>query len=898
MTYRRLLIGSASLLALFGASASAFAQDAPAATPAGTPPGAETGDNDQSILVTGIRGSIRTSITAKRDSDVIGDFLSAEDIGQFPDRNVAEALQRVPGIVINREFGEGERVSLRGTAPNLTRTLVNGHAIATADWFILDQVASTRSFNYLTLPSEIVGQLDVYKSPQADIEEGGIGGTINVHTRNPLDLDPFTVSASAEMVYSELRDSFDPQASGLVSWHNAEGTFGILVGAIYQRRDIRRDGVEVFGYRSFPVGGGQALVPTLIGSALFTQERERYGGNIAIQFRPSDQLEINLTGMYSRFGADNVNRNFIAWGEQALAGGGTITNATVVNGVAVAGNIASANGGTTGSGMVYDTIGRTAVAKTWFADLNVTYRPTDALTIHLQGGWTRASGDTSNENFFEAAASGAFRYDLRGRTPEVTFTSPNPLSPAGNRIDFARIQSVTNDDEEKYIFLDVEHEVDWGPLSALRFGFKFTDHDRGANRLATNGGVLTPGLRCGGVPCVAGDFAGGSLPGNFLGNIAEPGTLTNYWTVDANRLAEIYGSQVPAILQRFVVPGNAYSINEKTYGGYAMARFGGDGWRGNAGVRVVRTDQTSIGNIIGGTSPQFVNPFGGFTPTTADRSYTDVLPSANLSVDLSSRVVLRFAAGRTITRPDFVDITPGVDLNGTLLTGRGGDPNLDAYRANQYDISLEWYPDRETLVALALFYKDIQSYIVNTTTTEILPGQFVPGTEPAGCVPAGGGNPNLFNCPFQINRRSNGPGGRNQGFEVQLTRPIWGGFGANVNYTYSDAQSNNGDPIPGNSRHTLNLTGYYENDWLSARLSYNYRSKFFIDIDRSAPLNQSSTESLDASLNVRITRNISLTADAINLTRASIVQYSGTPDRPRAIYDNGRQFYFGVRVRY
>src|SRR5687768_774091 len=184
MIRRRLLIASASLFSI-AAATPALAQG----TPAGTPEPGQAAEDGEAIIVTGIRGSVRASIDAKRESDVVADFLSAEDIGQFPDRNVAEALQRVPGIVINREFGEGERVSLRGTAPNLTRTLVNGHAIATADWFILEQLAATRSFNYLTLPSEIVGRINVLKSPQADIEEGGIGGTINVNTRNPLDLD-------------------------------------------------------------------------------------------------------------------------------------------------------------------------------------------------------------------------------------------------------------------------------------------------------------------------------------------------------------------------------------------------------------------------------------------------------------------------------------------------------------------------------------------------------------------------------------------------------------------------------------------------------------------------------------------------------------------------------------
>lgn len=873
---------------LFACTSPAFAQTAPDAASA-----------EEEVVVTGFRGSVAQSIEAKRDLSVIADVVTAEDIGKFPDKNVAEALQRVPGIVVNREFGEGERVSLRGTAPNLTKTLLNGHSVATADWFILDQVASTRSFNYLTLPAEIVGRLEVYKSPQADVEEGGVGGTINVITRNPLDLKPFTVSASLQGAYSDLSGKLDPQVSGLVSWKNADETFGILVGGIYQKRRTRRDGLEIFGYRAFPVGTGEALVPTLIGSTMFEQERERFGGNIGIQFRPSDALEINITGLYSRFNADNFNQNYIAWGEQALGGGGTITDAVVQDGVAVAGTVASRNGGTEGFGVVYDGIDRQAVAKTISADFDLTWRPSDTTTVHFKAGWTKADGDTSNENFMEFAGPGAFSYDLRSGRPEVSFARPDPLDPAGIRPDFARIQSVTNDDEEKYVYLDLEKQVDWGPLTALKVGFKYTDHDRQAERFATNGGVFTPGIRCGAVACTSADYAtGGGMPDDFLDNIATNGTLTDYWRIDPVKLRAIYAAQTAPGTDQFIVPGNSYSINEKAYGGYGMAKFGGDGWRGNVGVRVIRTDQTSDGFIIGGANPQFTNPFGGFTPARAERSYTDVLPSANLSIDVSDKVVLRFGAGKTVARPDFVDITPGVDLNGTLLTGRGGDPNLDPYRANQYDLSIEWYPDRETIVALALFYKDIQSYIVNTTSTEILPGVFVPGSEPAGCVPAGGGNPNLFDCPYQINRRSNGAGGRNQGFEFQASRPIWGGFGAVVNYTYSDAKASNGDEIPGNSKHSLNLTGYYENDLVSARLSYNYRSKFFIDIDRAAPLNQASLQSLDASISVNLTDNIALTADAVNLTNESIEQYSGTPSRPRAIYDNGRQFYFGVRAKF
>jgi iron complex outermembrane recepter protein len=850
----------------------------------------------EEIVVTGIRRSQADAIDTKRNLDVISDVISAEDIGKFPDKNVAESLQRVPGIVINREFGEGERVSLRGTAANLTKTLLNGHSVATADWFILDQLAAQRSFNYLILPSDIVGQLEVYKSPQADIEEGGVGGTINVRTRNPLDLAPFTITGSIQGVYSDRSEKFDPQASALLSWKNADETFGVLVSGIYQKRRTRRDGVEVLGYQSYDLAGQTVQVPSLIGSALFRQNRERYGGNISVQFRPSDALEINLTGLYSRFNADNFNLNYLAWPGRALGDGGSITNPVVEDGTLVAGNVTSLPGS---RAVVYDAISRQALADTISADLDISYRPSDRTTLHLKAGWTKARGDTVNEDFIETAAPGSLSFDLRTRAPSVSITSPSATSPAGMLIDFGRRPNVTSRDEEKYIYADIEQQVDWGPVNALKFGLKFTDHDRSAQFLSTNGGVLVPGLVCGGQPCTAADFSsGGTTPDDYLKNIASAGTLTDYWTVDRAKLAQIFAAQPAANLQRYLVASSTFSIAEKAYGGYGMAKFGGDGWRGNVGVRVIRTDQTSNGNLLGSPNPTNTSPFGDYTPITVKSSYTDILPSANVSVDLNDKMVLRFAAGRTVARPDYANLSPGVNLNGTTQSGSGGNPLLKPFRANQYDVSFEWYPDRQTIVAVAFFYKDILSYVVNATATETFPAQFdVPGTQPASCTPIAG-NPNLYNCPFQINRPVNGTGGRNQGVELQVSRPIWGGFGVIGSYTYSDAKANNGDPIPENSKHTASMTGYFENDLLSARLSYTYRSKFFINIDRNAPLNQAALESLDASLSVNLTPNVALTADAINLMNEKIIQYSGTTVRPRGIYDNGRQFYVGARFRF
>ncbi|RST30061.1 TonB-dependent receptor [Sphingomonas ginkgonis] len=898
MTTRVILTGSASLLALLVSSGALAQTTVPPVDPSPGPQASQPGDPTDAgeIVVTGIRRSQRDAIDTKRRADVISDVISAEDIGKFPDKNVAESLQRVPGVVINREFGEGERVSLRGTAPNLTKTLLNGHSVATADWFILDQLAATRSFNYLILPSDIVGRLEVYKSPQADVEEGGVGGTINVRTLNPLELPAFRLTGNVQGVYSERADKIDPQLSGLASWHNAAGTFGVLVSGVYQKRRIRRDGIEILGYDTRTVAGQSVAVPSLIGSALFQQERKRFGGNVGVQFRPSEQLEINLTGLYSRFDANNFNQNYLLWPGRALGDGGTVTGPRIVDGTLVAGTVTSLP---TSRAVVFDAIRRQAFADTKSLDADVNFHPGEATLVHLKAGWTKARGNTVNEDFLETAAPGTISLDLTTDGPSGKVISPSATSPAGMSIDFGRRPTVRSSDEEKYAYADVEQTLDWGPLNAIRIGAKYTDHDRAALWLSTNGGVFVPGLVCSGRPCTAADFAtGGGTPGDFLDNIASPGTLTNYWTVDPDKLHSIYAAQPANNAQRFLVASATFSINEKAYGGYAMAKFGGDRWRGNMGVRVVRTDQTANGNLLGAPNPTGTSPFGNYTPITTKRSYTDVLPSANLSFDINPRLVLRVAAGRTVARPDFADLAPGVNLNGTTLTGSGGNSFIKPFRANQYDVSLEWYPQRDTLISLAGFYKDILSYIVNQTTTEVFPTQFdVVGTQPAVCT-AIAGSTNLFNCPYQINRRANGGGGRNQGFEAQISKPLWGGFGVIASYTFSDAKANTGDPIPGNSKHTVSATGYFENRLLSARLSYTYRSKFFIDIDRNAPLNQHSLQSLDAALSVNVTPHIALTADGVNLTNEKIIQYSGSEVRPRAIYDNGRQFYVGARVRF
>src|SRR5687768_16444701 len=609
----------------------------------------------EEVVVTGIRGSLRQSLETKREAVGVVDALNAEDVGKFPDKNLAEALQRVPGIVISRDFGEGERVNLRGLSSTLTRTLLNGHSLATADWFILDQLNTTRSFNYLMLPADVIGQVQVAKSPQADFEEGGIGGTIDVITRKPLELESMQTFLSGQMAYTDLADEYDPQFSGLFNWKNADSTFGAMIAGIYQERNIRRDGVEVLTYDTRTVGGNQVSVPGLIGSALFTQERVRKGINFGLQWEAADNFDINVTGLYSKFDADNTNENFLAWGSRAINNGGTLTNATVQGGTAVAGTISSLNGGQEDFAVVYDAINRFASAETRSIDFDLGWRPADGWDLHFKVGYTDAEGNTDAQPFVEFGAPATFTYDLRGRAPQVSFANVDPTDPNDMQFIFSSLHQILNDDEEKYGYVDATRELDWGVLDSIKFGAKHTDHERD---------LLFNGTTYGGfhVPInttLASSFAGAQTPGDFLDEISAPGTLDAYWQINKEAVNDILFANLTA--PRLYYPQQSFSVTEKATAGFVMGNLSGDKWRGNVGVRFVTTDQTSEGNQIGaaGCTP---NAFGCFTPLSVDVSYDDWLPSANFAFDLSDQFVLRAAVARVMARPDYTDVAPRVSL--------------------------------------------------------------------------------------------------------------------------------------------------------------------------------------------------------------------------------------------
>jgi iron complex outermembrane recepter protein len=888
---RSTLVGTAVAMALFGRNA-----DVRAEAPADSTDAA--GSPLEEVVVHGYREALQASMQTKRDANDVEDVLTAEDVGKFPDKNVAEALQRLPGIVTTRDFGEGERINVRGTLDTLTKATLNGHSLSTADWFILDQQNATRSFNYLMLPADLIGKTEVLKTARADVEEGGIGGTVDIQTRRPLDLERITAFASLEAAHTDLSSKTDPYMTGLVSFKDADSTFGFLLAGIYQQRHIRRDGFETLGY--VPVGPTDPrLMPLAINSALFEQNRVRKGGNFDMQFKPTDQLDVNFTGLLSIFDAENTNQSMYGDLQRAVGNGGTLTNCVNVAGTCVAGNIASLNGGSSDVAYFYDSFHRIAKSTSQNLDLNVKWTPTEQWTVSGDIGWTDAVGKTDPQYFAEFDAPGAFSYNLQHGfelTPQansagktVSFSDPNSWA-----FDFANDDIFTNDDRETYGYLDAEMKLDLGVLKSVKFGGKFTNHERDAAGNFTTYGAFSAPILAQGIPTAS--WSGGLSPSNWLSNISSPGSQTRSWIVNPVFSQQVLSAQ-ELVSGRVPYPIQGFSINEKTSGGYVMGNFAGDHWRGNAGVRFAHTIEDTEGALSvadPNTPGAIANPFGAFVPASSSVNYNDVLPSMNVTYDVTSDFLVRFAAAKVMSRPDFIAMVPLVSLNPGALSGTAGNPNISPYRAWQEDVSFEWYPNESTAYTLALYYKDLKSFVVDQPEQQILPfsGQTAPS---ATCTTVAA---NLFNCPFTIDKKANSDGGTLKGVELGITQPIWGGLGVQANYTYSDATLRNHQPFPGNSKNTYNLTAFFENKLLSARVSWTQRSNFFLTFDRNSNLDEAALTSLDVAASVNVTNFMAVTFEAQNLTDAKVVQYDNTLANPRAIYDNGRVYFAGVKLRF
>ncbi len=890
---KTLLVTTTSALAVMvaGAAAPAFAADQPQTTTV------------EEVVVTGIKASLQKAIQIKRDSDNVVDAISAEDIGKLPDKNVADALSRLPGVnTVSASSGEGgfsekDRVSIRGTNPSLTQVLINDHPVSTGDWFILDQFQTVgRSVSFTLLPSEIVNTAESYKSQSANMVEGGTAGSINILTRDPLALPgKTTMEAAVQGEYNSLAAQWKPQGQALLGWKNDNDTFGVLVQGFYEAQNLRRDGQETLGWAQVGAGDTTGIAnpslvgkwyPTLIGSTLFQQQRVREGGDITLQWRPNDQWDFKLDGFYSHLNATNYNTNYMFWGSKEFTTNAP-TSFTVKGDTITAASFP--NNGT--DGVVVDNIYRpNESSDTMYVNLDGTYRPNDRTTIKFQVGYTEGHGDTPSAPSFEVDGVTGAGYAYQGSVAAVSFPNINPSSPAGLNNDWAWNETFRESDREAYGKFDGTFDVDNGILKAIKFGARISDHtrqvvgwDHGCS-IGANGQCWTGG---GGLPYSAVVPAGSIYPSNFAEKFRIPGFLYN---PAIGSTALISQAIVPILSPRpsgspdlfYYWPGT-FKVNEVDTAGYIMAQIGGDRWHGNIGIRLVDSDLHSYVNVQsfpGAPGVITSSAFGDYTVNEISHNYTDVLPSLNLTYDVQKDLLLRFSVNESMSRPDYSALAGAVSLTDLTLTGNGGNPNLKPIKSTNFDLGLDWFYAPTSLLSAHVFYMDLSSYVGYGLSTAQYYSMFYHAIKTY-----------TITSPTNIT-------GKDEGFEIAWQQPIAYGFGFQANYTYADGTDNSGKPLVGDSKNTFNLTGYYENHWGSARLAYTYRSHFFVGLDRSSAENQDNTGELDASVNVNISPNVVLTADALNLTDPLLKYYAENKNQPRAVYDNGRQFFVGLRIKY
>jgi len=922
----------AAAAALFLLHAAAVAQTAPQPAAAATAPAAASDDKIERVEVIGIRGSMQRSLQVKRDADTHVEVITAEDVGKMPDKNVADSLQRVAGVTISSAganeggFDENDRVSMRGTNPSLTQTMINGHAVSSGDWFVLNQTGTVgRSVSYSLLPSELVGQVVIHKSAQASDIEGGVVGTVNILTRKPLDFrNPLTLEGNVGVVYADLPEKTDPQLSALLNWKNESNTFGILAQAFSEKRHLRRDGQELLGYEQIAAGSAVANLhpdlagvwyPTMIGAALFEQERTRTGGLIDVQLKPSKDLMLDLTGFASKMDAPNYNRNYLLWNTHFInkgAGQSPDDGYVVRNGTLVGASFAPVAGTQYG---VYDQISRPdSKADSSFVNFDAKVRATENLTFLTKIGTTRGTGETPTQDVAEwntgAGSGGSWGLHGTDRAADWSLGNANNASPAGVPLGWIfGDQFVKVRDKEDWFQFDGELNLDAGMLSGVKFGVRNARHSRESHGVVGQGpackdssgntvafdwsqqyfcpaGTQSPfdpaNFPSGGYSQYPNNFGGG-LSGTFPRNVwfYSPAQLAAYNEKFTNRAKD--GSREDW--------NSEYGLTERSNAVFVQGDLSGDGWSGNVGMRLVQTRERILNNTaVSAATPGAIttSAFGPFLPVVTEHTYSDALPSANLRVNLNKDLVARFSASRTMTRPDYSALAGVVSLSppaaeGVNGSGSGGNPDLKPVRSNNFDATLEWYFAPRSLLSVGAFYMDLASYIgYGRVSKEFLTFS---NLHPEGQL-------DTYDLTVPVNTK-----GKASGLEIAYEQPVTSNISVTANYTYVDAHESGGKPLVGASKNSYSLGGSYENDYLSARVNYSFRSKFYSGLDRSTAFSQDDVGNLSATFGYKINDTFSISLDGRNLNNPKLKYFALNEDQPRSIYENGRQYYLTLRVK-
>jgi TonB-dependent receptor len=983
---RDLMLTTGAMVGFAGVAQAQTAPPAPATPDAAAQPAdPQAGQPSSEIVVTGYRQSIEASLRTKREANAFVDVITAEDVGKFPDKNVADALQRMPGVIISRDGGEGSRVSIRGLNSDLTLTELNGNFIAGTD-----SGDPSRSFNYLLLPSSMIGSVEVFKSPEARLDEGGVGGTVILHTRRPLDLKPWSGFVSAEGTDSDVTSKVEPQLTGQLSWRNDAGTIGLMVGGSWQKRTNREMDGSTESWQWWVDGGragkpatdvkGNVLpnqdaitywsqnagattqsgqhysgywAPQSVDEQITTDKRERIGIQATIDLKPFDNLR--LTGNYFRFQLNRTREDNVLkipeWGyDNFFTGAKFDKSGTIMEGatfeVPPAGQRCLTNNPictmeTPQLSAIYQREKQISNTFDLHGDWNLGH-----LAVAFTVGTTKSTGGPSQQmkvavkprltGTVTANGNLLSQWDFSGGGLGMTFSpdvQKNLLAGIAQVDTGSTGSGYTNSSiQQRYAQIDVTRSFDDSFIKSIQVGGKWRDgrvqRSTGEQDWYADPATL---LRFQDTP--QGAVAQPSFfYSNPITNIPGGFTASSYPAINMvsylNYLNSTYG---PAV--KVPQPQNLYKIEEKIWAGYAQLNFKSGPIRGNIGLRVANTKQagTSTDTLyfendycVDGPGGPFdpnrpIGPDGNcqvipqsqrevrvYSPNSESKTYTDWLPSFNISWDVTPNLLVRGAVSKVVARPAYNDLASARSLTFRSdaytfdraqfgeragWSGDGGNFNLSPFSAWAYDIGAEWYFHPGSVLGVAAFRKDVKNFVVPLVLdlNQQVQGQTV--------------------LVQSYSTQANGSSAKSEGVEVYAQHTLSFGLGAQVNFTYNhtsvadvslDGKKIGTSPLVGSAKTQWNASIFYEKGPVLLRASYNRRGERVQGLVSGLNVYDDPYQQVDLNASFEVFHNFTITGSVINLTKETARSHLGNDTNARYYSSQytGRRFYLGAAFKF
>lgn len=858
-------VAAAVAAAIAGTSGTAQAQD-------------QSSDVSEEIIVSGIRHSIETSIAAKREATTIVEAVSAEDIGKLPDASIADSIARLPGLAAQRIEGRPAAISIRGLGEDYSGALLNGRQVVSS--------SEGRSAEFDQFPSELVSQVLVYKTQDASVVGQGLSGTIDIRPLMPLSVGERQISLGLRVeengnggLSSTGKGEYGGRYSAAYVDQFADGTVGLSIG--FARLDspgqAKRFGSWAFGDYVGQWGAGAsgvpcddsgncAVFPQGFEASVTSSQQVRDGAMAVLQFQPNDRFSSVVDLYYSKFAQDRTGHHWT--GDIGLWNGGDTQPppATFSNVVT-----SERDGNTIIESATIDGVHSMVYNKNWDrTDKIKSFGWRNELAFNdqwkasLDVGYSRADRD---ETYIQSVARGAeyTSYDFTTNDSIIAWSTPQDLSDPDvvrltNDPNWAEMRTPTFKDEIKSAQLALNHQMEWGWFKGLDVGVAYNQRDKDVSseafRLDVTDTTADPetGLPMAMIPAAA-------LRDPVLINVGGIRTSVVSWDVQ-----DIMGLYTITAKDPWLAQTNRFQVHEKVSTGFVRFNIGSTEGRvrGNVGVQYIRSEQNSDGfawNDGGSGGPSE----GAVIPVSGGDEYSDVLPSLNLVFELQDDLLMRFGVGKTMARPRMDDLRAGADQPrltpispgstiGTWSAGGGGKPDLQPWRAKSVDLSLEKYFQKRSYVALAGFWKKLDSFIYERSTVRDFSGfpNYDPELTP-GCAPTEPDcNPNLGT----ITTQDNGSGGKVYGLELSVSVDAGlfvdalEGFGlvASQSKTWNKLPNDeNGDEIKldGFSGTVNSVEAYFEKSGFTARVSRRYRSAFTATT-RSVILNTQRSTQIDA----------------------------------------------------